>query len=214
MTLVAGMRRWNHVLQFSIRYAAIEFDGKTYLRDLDRAIRRLMREAATAWLIAVLNEIQSAGKDRGDPYTLRDTFPIVTGEAKASLIPLGRMLHYHVHVRPKPGKENRIAEGISQGHYTLPKEIPGVGSVKDNYYFNFLIDVKHYMINEYKNVTKKKDLLSQTPWQTFKAGDAAFLRVMKHLDAKVPRVNNYITQRYKPVRGFGYSGYDWQTVNN
>jgi len=179
------------VLVFDARFTGIKFDGEKYMRDLDRAIRKVMREAARAWLIAVLNAPQSAGKDRGDPYTIGDKFPIVTGEAKGSLIPLGRALRVDVPVRPKPGRENRIAKGMSQGHYNYSREAPGAGRVHPTYFFNFQTDVKHYLTNERLAVTKDKDLLSVTPWKTFDAGAIAYQKIMVHLKEQVPRVTDY-----------------------
>ena len=179
------------MLVFNAKFNGITFDGEKYMRDLDRAIRKVMREAARAWLIAVLNSIKSAGTERGDPYVISDKFPIVTGEAKGSLIPLGRALRVDVPVRPRPGKENRIAKGMAQGRYNYSREAPGAGGVHDTYFFNFQTDVEHYLTNERLDVTKEKGLRSKTPWATFPAGDKAFKEVMDKLKQHVPRVTDY-----------------------
>jgi hypothetical protein len=178
-------------------YHPIEFDGDTYMRDLDRAIRKLMREAAREWLMTVLNTIDSAKRTRKgkivDPYTINDTFPIVTGEAKGSLIPLGRSLHVDVPVRPKPGRPNRIAKGMGQGTFIYPQEQRGPGTIRADYFFNFQSRVEHFRINEIsKDATEKKGLLSRTPWGAFAAANKVFEDFMNtHLFSRVPRVNSY-----------------------
>lgn len=198
------------MLRFNIQFTGIQFEGDKYMRDLDRAIRKVMREAARDWLIAVLGAIESAGKTRKgkvtDPYTISDKFPIVTGEAKGSLIPLGRALHVHVPVRPKPGRPNRIARGMSKGKFEYPIERAGAGSVDRDYTFNFISNVKHFEVNERDpNATNDKDLLSQTPWEALKAGRAAFRETMLQLELRVPRVKKYVVRRYAPIgTGYGY----------
>jgi len=180
------------MLKFDLQISAIDFDGDTYLRDLDRAISKLIREAARDWLIAVLDHI-SGGK-----HTVGDSFPIQTGEAKGSFIPLGRRLGVPIPITPAPDsrynnkrlRPNLSGRGADKSSFHVPDSAQGVGKIEDTYEFTFNADVHHFDINE---LTKKYEssVTSTVAWKSMEAGATAFNSTLDKGMDLMPRVNEY-----------------------
>jgi len=180
----------NQMLKFHAKISQIKFDDKTYLRDLDRYFRRTVREAAREWLIAVLNAVKTAKPPR---HTVGDSFPISTGEAKGSLVPLGRRLHIAVPISPAPGREDRSSIGIQKGSFEVPTtSSAGPNTVQSSYVFNFESGVAHFELLESNKANPKSNIRSKTPWHAILAGDIALQKFLdKNLFKNAPRVNSY-----------------------
>lgn len=168
------------------RISGIRFDEKKYLRDAERITTKIVKEAAREWLIAVLNTIKNA------PFTDGDSFPIKTGEAKGSLLPLAAILNQsqvrvNVPVTPAPGFENRISVGRSKGHVKLGKT-----GARMIFNFSFDSDVLHFELNEFFDMGYGPDA-SITPWNVRLAGAAAFREhIQNHLVERLPRMKRYV----------------------
>lgn len=138
----------------------------------DEAIVKEMRNAARAWLRATYAKV-----------------PVYTGEARASLTPLGEFLGVDIPIERSPeadlhGHRNRGEwTGRNLGHYTFVME-------KDKYYFTFSTDVRHYIYNE-QNVAPF--LLTQpTPWYSFEDGKRAFQDYIRlHLIPSLPKIKDF-----------------------
>lgn len=166
---------------------AISFNEERYLRDTERRLAKLVKEAAREWLIAVLNAISGA------PYTVGDSFPVQTGEAKASLLPVATILNrsgYGVDVPlgTAPGRENRAAQGRSQGYVKL-----GPSGNRFDYVFEFRTSVLHFAWNEDNVAPSRLNIQSSTPWYAFVAGSIAFENfISANASRIVPNINEYI----------------------
>ena len=169
----------------------LKYDGN-FTKTLDRVVGQVLRQAIRAWLKAVLNSINSR-----DAYTLGDSFPIKTGEAKGSLMPLGRALRVAMSVNPKPGEENKVLEGESQGKFYIRDDKSHPLSFK--YRFNFSTGVVHFQTNEKIGRNNKRG--SKTPWKSLEAGDKAFHNwINSHLQK---RINSTLKTDY-PFRWVKY----------
>jgi len=178
------------MLTFRAKISQIEFDDKTYLRDLDRYFRRTIREAARVWLIAVLNAVKTVKSPR---HTVGDSFPISTGEAKGSLVPLGRRLQIDVPISPASGREDRSSVGIQKGSFEVPTtSSSGPNTVQSSYVFNFESGVAHFKLLESNKANPKLNIRSRTPWEAILAGDIALDKFLDdNLFKNAPRVNSY-----------------------
>ena len=165
----------------------ISFAEQKYLRDSERRLTKLVKEAAREWLIAVLTAIDGA------PYTVGDSFPVQTGEAKGSLLPVATLLNrsgvgIDVPIGVAPGRENRISQGRGQGHVTIGPE-----GGRFNFQFEFRTDVLHFAWNEDNPAPEKLNIQSSTPWYSFVAGSVAFFNfINEHIEDAVPNINNYV----------------------
>lgn len=168
-----------------LRVSRVKLNDKTYLRDTKRAIQRIMKDAARVFLTTVLHHIKDAPHTSGG-----DTFPVQTGEAKASLIPLARLLNVALPISPatrgKTGKlrPNRVAEGKSKGKAFI-------GELNRNfiYKFDFQTAVRHFITNEDEFSPIPA---TATPWKAIAAGHAA---AKKHIEENVdslPKIKSYI----------------------
>lgn len=133
---------------------------RKYSATLDKELGRIIREAAREWLRAVLTSVPSRGG-----------FPVVTGAAKSTLVPLGRILRVSVPVRPQPDKNgyyrgDRRAEGQREQKFRI---------VDDNnkgrkyiYSFEWSTTLLHYYLNEF-------GLVHGNAWESVERGREAFM---------------------------------------
>lgn len=164
----------------------ITFDVGGFTKTLDMRMGEVVREAARQWLRAVITSVPSA-RD-GD-------FPVYTGMAKASLIPLGRFLRVAVPVHPiKQYKDKNMTKGIAAGR------APRGGWVRDDhthpmtfvYSFKWQSAVDHYETNELTD-NGWANLIAHRPWNTLEAGNAAFRNhVREAIHRKLPKIKNYL----------------------
>lgn len=167
----------------------IDFDQVAYTKTLDRIMGQIIREAARNWLRAVLTSVPE-----------REGFPVLTGAAKSTLSPLGRMLRVAVPVIPvaRPSRQyfdkrrgktytrksettivDRRAEGQASQQFLLI-------SNNFNYTFEWSTDLLHYFINEYFG------RIPFAPWHTLEKGARAF----------ADYANNAILTRLPNLAGF------------
>lgn len=154
----------------------IDFDSVNYTKTLDRVLGQIIREAAREWLRAVITSVPARGG-----------FPVLTGEAKATLAPLGRFLRVAVPISPTfDGRhkfQDKRAEGEAQSQFKLE-------SKNYNYSFEWSNEVAHYYINEFFAL-----IPSAQPdgWHTLEAGERAMLiYVNDALERRLPNIAQYI----------------------
>jgi hypothetical protein len=142
----------------------MEFDPKTYKKSLDEAMETQMRQAARAWLRAMLSADlpvirRGTGSSKGIP-------PVWTGTARGTLIPIGRFLKVAIPISPKVKRPGRGPEvGASKGKFQF-------GKAYDRYYFRFSTQLAWYTINEFNQ--SSLPLTHKTPWGGFEIGQKAF----------------------------------------
>ncbi len=171
-------------MRVKVKFSRIKLNNTLYLRDTERAINKVVKEAAREFLITVLKVISGA------PHTVGDNFPIQTGEAKGSLLPLGALLNQSqqrvsIPITPAPGRPNRISIGRSKGQVKL-----GPTGRKLIYVFEYSTDVLHFQINE---ITASSIPKSITPWYALLAGFTAFeVYINNNLFSSIPKLNKYL----------------------
>lgn len=137
-------------------------------KTLDRVMGQMIREAAREWLRAVLMSVPARGG-----------FPVWSGAAKSTLVPLGRFLRINVPVHPDTKAPDRRALGeASQTFHIRDDKSDPMSFV---YEFEWSTDLLHYYINEFFGV-----IPSAMPngWRTAEAGERAFL---DYLATTLPR---------------------------
>lgn len=161
----------------------LDFDEVSFTRTLDRVLGQIIREAARHWLRAVLRSVPERGG-----------FPVLTGAAKSTLVPLGRVLRVAVPVNPEPraGRNNivdRRSEGESSQSFTLE-------SKNFEYSFEWSNDILHYFLNE----TFPMLQVQYTPWESLERGNEAFVAFLDEAIARrLPKVADYIEFRIERV---------------
>jgi hypothetical protein len=167
------------VLEVTGGLGFIDFDKVSYTKTLDRVLGQIIREAARQWLKAVLTSVPERGG-----------FPVLTGAAKSTLVPLGRVLRVAVPVRPVPAKGRNVvvdrrADGIQSQQFTLT-------SKNFEYEFSWSTDLLHYYLNETFPMLQVK----YTPWESVKQGNAAFITFLEAaIQRRLPNVADYIEIR-------------------
>lgn len=155
----------------------LKFDKKGYTQALQKEIDTQIRQAARAWLRAVITQV-----------------PVYSGQARASLLPLGRYLRVAIPISPtiEARKQRRyqgaISLGESQGQdaYSFNHE----GYVSS---FSFSINVPHYLINEFNVGLGQPPLIHPTPWKSLDAGEIAFREYLtQNLQKRIPKISEYI----------------------
>lgn len=145
-----------------------------YTKTLDETMQVQLRQAARAWLRAVLVAV-----------------PVWTGTARGSLKPLGAYLRVAVPISPiafRRGKGPEIGAGQSSFTFGTPK--PGL------YTFEFNEQVAHYLINEFNDVSEHIHLTHPTPWESFQRGEEAFQKYVDDvLPGRLPRIEDFISQK-------------------
>jgi len=176
-------------MRFRGRISHIKLDKQTYLRDFDRAMNKFIKEAARVWLTTVLNHIQNA------PFSVGDSFPIRTGEAKGSLLPVGRALGITIPISPAPTSitgRGRVIRKIRAGERKGRVLGPGKTPVRMIYRFHFNTSVLHFLINEII-IPSGTIRSSIRPWESLKAGKEAFKDfVDTNLQSRIPRIEKYL----------------------
>lgn len=173
----------------TIGTAGIKFmnlDAERYTKTLDKIMGQMIREAAREWLRGVLKAVPSRGG-----------FPVITGAARSTLVPLGRFLK-QVPITVTPvGKWDRRDLGERMQKFEIKDDRSSPMSFL--YKFEWSSDLWWYYINEYNtslsSVPKgvNPNPVASAPWQTLDAGQRAFERyVAIALDKRLPRLADYI----------------------
>lgn len=153
-------------------FKILRFNKRKYNKTLDEKLGSLLRQAARIWLRAVLTSVPARGG-----------FPVLTGEAKSTLVPLGRFLRVAVPVRPVEGDKRSKGES-SQSFKIIDDTRSGRKFI---YRFEWSNSVLHYYINEYFG------LIPFAPWNTTEAGAAAFTSYLEQeLLRQVPNLLDHI----------------------
>lgn len=163
------------MIEFTTGFDILELDARKYTKTLDRALGQIIRNAAREWLRAVLKSVPARGG-----------FPVLTGAAKSTLVPLGRFLRVAVPVNPVKGDRRRLGE--SSQEFRIIDDKNNSGSFV--YEFEWSTDLLHYYINEFFGY------IPFAPWNTVEAGEKAFLAYVEDaLNNKLPNVADYISVR-------------------
>lgn len=166
------------MIQFTGRLYTMQFDAEGFKKSLQEAIAVQMRQAARAWLRAVIPAV-----------------PVYTGMARGSLQPLGRILRVAVPISPIAFRRGKSpAEGATQSSF----EFYNNGSV---WTFSWSTDVLHYTINEYNNMSGVLPLRHPTPWKSIEKGNIAFNAYMEaNISKRIPKLADYIKTDTVQVR--------------
>jgi hypothetical protein len=124
------------MVEFQGGFRIIKHKGRKFVVTLDRILGQIIREAAREWLRAVLMSVPARGG-----------FPVVTGAAKSTLVPLGRVLRVAVPVNPVGKRDRRELGESSQSFKIIDDKIRG--NKRYEYSFEWSTDLLHYYINEF-----------------------------------------------------------------
>lgn len=176
------------MIRFTGRFFQVDFDERGYKKTHDEAMKTQIRQAARAWLRAVIPRV-----------------PVYTGMARGSLVPLARFLKIAIPIRPAANAKKRkplagysLNDGISQGAFSFDDNQNGV------YTFSFDTKVLHFYLNDTFDTkgAGMVNLIHDTPWDAIKAGDAAFRAYIdKVLPQRLPKLVDFIVTSAVTTRG-------------
>jgi hypothetical protein len=168
------------MLEFRTSLPLINIDVKRYTKTLDRTMGQIIRESAREWLRAILVSVA------GD-------FPVWSGAAKSTLIPLGRFLGQVKGLEANPvqkAPDRRDLGENSQDFYISSKDF--------NYEFFWSTSLLHYYTNEFYHVP----IPHISPWHTLDAGEDAWLKYVEDaLNRRLPNLSNFIDTVVIRTRG-------------
>lgn len=151
----------------------LTLDPQRYTKTLDKTMEVQLRQAARAWLRAVIVKV-----------------PVWTGMSRGSLIPLGAFLRVKIPITPvasKPGMGPLAGSLRSSFNFTKRGT---------SYSFEFDESVAHYTINEFFDVSHTIKLITPGPYNSFRFGAAAFQAyVTNELPKRLPRVEDVIVTK-------------------
>lgn len=161
------------MIEFTSNFDLIELDVKRYTKTLDRVLGQIIRESAREWLRAVLKSVPARGG-----------FPVLTGAAKSTLVPLGRFVRVAVSVSPTEG--DRRSLGVASQHFKIVDNTNNSGTFL--YSFEWSTSLLHYYINEFYGY------IPYAPWNTVEAGETAFKAyIEKAMNTRLPEIADYIS---------------------
>lgn len=173
-------------MRFSGQFTYVDFDEKGYRKSYDEAMDTQMRQAARAWLRALLTaRLPIIRRGHGDSIGIP---PVWTGTARGTLLPLGRFLKVAIPIRPIAKRTGKGPEvGAAMGKYFFGKN-------KGRYYFRFSTQLAYFTANEFHQ--SNLNLTHKTPWNGLKAGQVAFKAYVENvMPGKLPKIADSI--RYK-----------------
>lgn len=167
------------MITFRGRISVPTLDAKKFSDNLQKEMEAQIRQAARAWLRAVIPKV-----------------PVWAGTAQGSLKPLAQFLRVSLIISPRvvrPGLGPSV--GAAKGGFNFTR-------VGQRYNFRFKTDVAHFLANEYNDMSSvKPNLIAPTPWDAFLAGKAAFDSYVKNtLPKRLPRVKDYINYKKISIR--------------
>jgi len=160
-------------------FATLSIDIGRYTKTLDQTMDVQMRQAARAWLRAVILKV-----------------PVWTGMSRGSFKPLGAFLRVAIPISPVATRSGMGPDaGASLSSFSFGKE-------GTKYIFEFEDNVPHYAINEFYNVRPPINLITPGPYGSFKAGQDAWDQyVTQVMPSKFPRPEEFIRQRRIQIAG-------------
>jgi hypothetical protein len=168
------------VFTVKVKLIYIKLNKGEFNKTLIKNLEKLNREAARAWLKAVITRV-----------------PVWSGEARGSLRPLGQFLKEAIPINPSssPG----ALRAMAAGHTAAAGEAQGSFEFKieggRRVVFIFNTQVVHYLINEYYPAPEPNNLITETPWYSFRAGRIAYDQyITQNLKTSIPRIKSYITR--------------------
>lgn len=181
------------MLSNTATFRKFKFDGKGFRREYSEQLYQLFIDACQAWVEAVLTAVNGS-------------FPVWTGMAKASLVPLAEYLQVEsvepfsldLSISPKPGSEwhqqngQNIAAGLAANKFKITRLVTpsNNGPLPSGFNFYYTNLVPHYEINESNAVPT----VPSSPWYTFSAGQAAFEEYIRdNYDRYVPVMTDYFS---------------------
>jgi len=168
------------MLSVSLSFKPINFDDVKYTKTLDRVAGQIFRESVREWLRAVLTSVSGS-------------FPVVTGTAKSTLVPLGRFLRNVGGLQVNPTKSQKgkgpgVGQAASDFEIIDDRNAPGTL----NYQFNWSNSIEHYFINEFFKASHIKT--PTIPWFTTAAGQRAWeISINQRTLARLPKMTDFFT---------------------
>jgi hypothetical protein len=161
-------------------FTSFGLDINRYTKTLDKAMEVQLRQAARAWLRAIVKN---------------GVIPVWTGTSKGVFLPLGRYLR-RVAIPIKPVKQRKgfgPEVGAAKSAFDFRKE-------GNKHIFEFLHDLGYFTNNEEKKMKPPINLRQPGPYRAFVKGEAAFNKYLdENLDRRLPspaevtRSREYIT---------------------
>lgn len=157
---------------FEAKIKLIKIDKRGYSEALGKAVDVQMRQAARAWLRAVMFNI-----------------PIYTGMARGSLLPVGRFLSVAIPIKPvAKRKYGDAAAGAALSSFKFERDDGFVWT------FSFSTEIPHFLINEFNVGLGSPPLRHPTPWKSMEAGKIAWTEYLTtELTRKIPKITDWIT---------------------
>lgn len=161
-------------------FTELYLDVGRYTKTLDKTMNVQMRQAARAWLRAVIVNV-----------------PVWTGMSRGSYMPLGAFLRVKIPIVPStsPHAQSAIRQGrtAQAGADASDFKFDKNGT---KYRFEFDMGVPSYAINEYFNVKPPINLITPGPWHSFRAGEQAWEDYVRNeMPKRFPRVEQVIIQK-------------------
>lgn len=162
-------------MRAKLQLKGLKLNKEKYLKTLNDQLDVAVRQAARAWLKAVLTRV-----------------PSYTGMARGSLLPLGQFLHVAVPTSLSPnakahGHKSRVAEGQSLGHFKFEH-------LKTVVNFIFETEVLHFILNDKFDMNPPIHLTHlPRPWDSMTVGKEAFFAFLKEdLPNRIPKLGSYV----------------------
>lgn len=158
----------------------IRFDQKQFTIALRADLQTQLRQAARAFLRAVIKRV-----------------PVDTGEARGTLLPLGRFLNISVPIpnaKPIPNKD----AGTGEMENPLIFEFE---STEEGEFFKAQLQLFHYWWNDFFSQHYTNAQIDP-PWHSIDDGVDAFMAYIKTEGVrKLPRIKNFCFRAYVKVDG-------------
>lgn len=135
----------------------IRFKRREYTTFMRAEVQTQLRQAAREFLRAVIKRV-----------------PVDTGEARGTLLPLGRFLNVKVPIDPKSSKPNKDA-GTGEMNHPLIFDFETTATGE---YFTAQIQLFHYWWNDFFTQTYSNPQV-EPPWHSIDDGVDAFMNYIK-----------------------------------
>lgn len=159
-----------------------KFDVNRYTEALERELEVQMRQAAREWLRAVIPRV-----------------PVWAGTSRGSLKPLGRFLRVAIPIGINPTSAGRKGVGPELGAAQSSFDFT---TVSRKFTFTWDTTVRHFITNNFYDVSSSIHLITPGPYGAFEAGKAAFDRyVQTVIPQRIPRLQDYVKYQTKVTGG-------------
>lgn len=162
-------------MRLRLQVREFKFESEKYRKAVLAAMEKQVKRAARAFLRAAIPHV-----------------PVVSGQARGMLKPLGRFLKVKVDTQGAVSDRSRgrsVLRGENEGY-----KGPFIIVEHDRVIFAYSITTLHYRINEIKSPGGRGPSGLSYPWESIKKyGREAFQKELKKGIAKrIPRLKNYI----------------------